>query len=78
MDSLIRLSTRSRNHPAYDKYVQKRLDDFVNNNFDSSRAKDFLEKNLIPKLDELIELAKNSNLNLNEYFKQVVNPPLGL
>ncbi|TDU43197.1 HNH/ENDO VII superfamily nuclease [Gelidibacter sediminis] len=66
------------NHPAYDKYVQKRLDDFANNNFDSNGAKDFLEKSLIPKLDELIELAKSSNLNLNEYFKQVINPPLGL
>jgi len=31
-------------------------------------AKDFLEGDLIPKLDNLIEAAKNSGLNLNEYF----------
>ncbi len=66
------------NHPAYDKYVQKRLDDFSNGIFDSDSAKDFLDNTLIPKLNEFIDLATDSGLNLNEYFKQVVNPPLGI
>ncbi|CAL2107151.1 conserved exported hypothetical protein [Tenacibaculum sp. 190524A02b] len=62
------------NHPAYDKFVQKRIDDFINktNNLTPEIAKDFLEKELIPDLLDYIELAKKSGLNLNEYFKTLL------
>lgn len=68
------------NHPAYDDVVehftQKFKDEF--SGFSPEQAKDFLENNLIPKLDVYIESAKGSSLNLNEYFKQIVKPSLGL
>ena len=59
------------NHPQYDIYIEKLLSQFKTKNlgFTSEQAKDFLEKELIPELDNLIELAKGSNLNLNEYFR---------
>ena len=59
------------NHPQYDIYVQKSFSNFKIDNpgFTPELAKDFLENELIPELDELIELAKSSGLNLNEYFR---------
>ncbi|MCK0158805.1 hypothetical protein MWU65_16560 [Cellulophaga sp. F20128] len=59
------------NHPQYDIYIQKLLNDFKIDNpgFSPELAKYFLEYELIPELDNLIDLAKNTNLNLNEYFR---------
>ena len=36
------------------------------------QAKQFLESNLIPELLDLIESAKNSGLNLNNFFKNLI------
>lgn len=60
------------NHPAYDKYVQKMFDNFLsrNPNLSPELAKNFLENILIPDLLYKINLAKNSGLNLNEFFKR--------
>jgi hypothetical protein len=62
------------NHPAYDTFVQRKLDEFVrkNPNFSPEKAKDFLEIQLIPQLLHYIDLAKNSGLNLNEFFKTLI------
>ncbi len=59
------------NHPQYDIYVEKLLNEFKTDNigFTSEIAKDYLENELIPNLIDLIDAAKNSNLNLNEYFR---------
>ena len=35
----------------------------------SEQAKNFLENNLIPQLNNLIDEAKGSGKNLNEFFK---------
>ncbi len=64
------------NHPAYDTFVQKQLDDFQRDfpNATGQQAKDFLETELIPDLIDYIEAAKNyTGGNLNDYFKNVVN-----
>ena len=68
------------NHPAYDRYVIKRLDDFASQvtNFTPEQANNFILNQLIPDLKGLITTARNSGLNLNEYFKQVVNPAIGI
>lgn len=68
------------NHPKYDDFVQFRLNEYLNK-FPSAtpeEAKFFLETNLIPELLEWINKAKLSDLNLNEYFKQIVNPIFGI
>ncbi|WP_159296570.1 AHH domain-containing protein [Tenacibaculum maritimum] len=59
------------NHPAYDNFVQEKLDDFAQKfpNATPKQAKNYLENKLIPDLLKLIEDAKNSGLNLNEFFK---------
>lgn len=42
------------NHPAYDKFVQKRLDDFTDQgSYTAEEAKNFLENSLIPELNDL-------------------------
>ncbi|MDO5981359.1 AHH domain-containing protein [Flavivirga spongiicola] len=64
------------NHPAYDKFVQKRLNDYIGNS--SEAAREFLEEVLIPELNEHIDDAVNSTMNLNTYFKEVVNPANGI
>ncbi|WP_024770553.1 hypothetical protein [Aquimarina macrocephali] len=68
------------NHPAYNEVTQFLLDKFKQGvpNFSPEQAADFLEGNLIPRLDNWIEAAKGSGLNLNEYFKQIVKPELGI
>lgn len=67
------------NHPAYDDYVVHKLSEFKRDNpsFTSQSANQFIQKSLIPHMRELIEDASNSTFNLNEYFKQVVNPSIG-
>ena len=59
------------NHPAYDKYVRSKLEDFMleNPNITPEQANKFLQEELIPDLKEKIIKAKNSGMNLNEYFK---------
>ncbi len=59
------------NHPVYNTFVEKRIQRFtdITSNLTPEIAKDYLEKKLIPELLEKIELAKNSGLNLNEFFK---------
>ena len=60
------------NHPQYDIYVQNRLQAFKDlGAFEPEGAKRFLENVLIPELDQLIEAAKKSSLNLNEYFRHL-------
>jgi len=68
------------NHPAYDRYVLKRLDDFSEqgSNFTPEQANNFISNQLIPDLKGFIVTASDSGLNLNEYFKQVVNPSIGI
>lgn len=62
------------NHPAYDTFVQKNLDEFVRKkpNFSPEKSMEFLEIQLIPQLLRYIDLAKNSGLNLNEFFKNLI------
>ncbi|MDR3339390.1 MAG: AHH domain-containing protein, partial [Candidatus Symbiothrix sp.] len=59
------------NHPAYDKFIQNKLDEFVksNLNYSSQQANKFVQEQLIPELKTHIVRAKQSDLNLNEYFK---------
>nr|WP_293301516.1 AHH domain-containing protein [Allomuricauda sp.] len=61
------------NHPKYNDYVLKRFDQWeqLNPNYDGKKAIDFLEKELIPELLDLIEQAKKSGKNLNDYFKNL-------
>lgn len=66
------------NHPAYDNFVLHRLNTFQRNGFSPESANTFLVNNLIPELKNLIIKAKNSNMNLNEYFKKVANPANGI
>ncbi len=46
--------------------------------YDPLKARDFLLNELIPDLKGAIIRAENSGMNLNEYFKQVINPSLGI
>jgi hypothetical protein len=69
------------NHPAYDAFVKFRLDNFQIANagmLGATKANSFLQQTLIPELKNLITGAKGSGLNLNEYFKQVVNKVEGV
>ena len=63
------------NHPQYDTYVQRLIDDFIAENpgFSSEQARNFLEGDLIPELNRLIDQAISSGLNLNEYFRLLNN-----
>ena len=67
------------NHPQYDNYVVHRLFEFKQAfpDYTPKSANKFIQETLIPELNELIEEAGGSSLNLNEYFKQIINPPLG-
>lgn len=64
------------NHPAYDAYINSRLDAFSTANPDLTPrdANKYLQETLIPEIKNKIIEAKNSNLNLNNYFKTKVNP----
>lgn len=67
------------NHPKYDDYVAHRLFEYKNDfpNYTPKMANKFIQEELIPDLHDLIELAGSTDLNLNEYFKQIVNPTAG-
>ncbi len=64
------------NHPAYDKFIDYRLNEA--GSLTPKTANEFVQKQLIPELKVQISNAQNSGLNLNEYFKQVVNPNYGI
>jgi hypothetical protein len=68
------------NHPAYDAFMEFRLDNFKisNSSLTPAKANEYLQRTLIPELTNHINGAKNSTHNLNEYFKQVVNPNTGV
>ena len=67
------------NHPAYDKFIDFKLNEFREaGNLTPIRVNEFVQKQLIPELKVQISNAQNSGLNLNEYFKQVVNPNYGI
>lgn len=69
------------NHPAYDKFIQKRLDDFQIEkgvNLNPENSSQFINESLLPELDILINEAKNSGMNLNTYFRDVINPANGI
>ena len=62
-------------HPKYDDWVVKQLNDWglsINNNFTPKQANEFLQKTLIPQLDQLINAAKSSDKNLNNFFKDLL------
>jgi hypothetical protein len=66
------------NHPAYDSFVVHRLNNFAQNSYDSESALKYLLDTLIPELKNLLVRADNSNMNLNDYFKHIVNPSEGV
>ena len=65
------------NHPAYDKYVKTQLDRFNKIGLTPEQANKFLQEELIPDLKKRIIEAKNSGMNLNEYFKNI-NKKIGI
>jgi len=68
------------NHPALDAFIEFRLSNFTKTNptFDAVSANKYLQETLIPELKTQIVNANKSELNLNEYFKQVVNKNTGV
>jgi len=64
------------NHPAYNDVAEHLLNNFKSSNpsFTPKQAREFIEDTLIPELNQHIESAIQSGINLNEYFKQVVKP----
>ena len=65
-----------QNHPAYDKFIEFRLNKFMaEGNMRIDACNDFIQKQLIPELKTEIFNAKNSvSKNLNTYFNDVINP----
>ena len=66
------------NHPSYDKWIQKQLNDWriaKGGNFSAEEANSFLQKRLIPQIEQHINNAKidPSSKNLNDYFKRLLN-----
>ncbi len=68
------------NHPKYDDVVRHLLDKYGDRfpNADPSDVKKYLEEKMIPELIEWINKAEKTDLNLNEYFKQIVKPFYGI
>ncbi len=69
------------NHPAYDKYIEYRLNRFMELNPHATAldASEFLQDTLIGEMKTLILKAQTWNSgSLNDYFKDVINPSLGL
>ncbi len=68
------------NHPAYDDFLTYKLDEFAKgkSEFTAREANDFLQTQLIPEVKTHISNAGNTQLNLNEYFKQIVNKNTGV
>ena len=64
------------NHPAYDKYVKTQLDRFNKIGLTPEQANKLLQEELIPDLKKRIIEAKNSGMNLNEYFKGITGVAL--
>ena len=62
-------------HKAYNNLVEKELNDYIKNgrSLESKDVKDYLEKELIPKLNKLIDNAEDSGKSLNEYVKSITN-----
>ena len=51
----------------YNSFVQKQLDDWSklkNSNYTPLEAKSFIENELIPQLDDLLNYAKNNKIKL--------------
>ena len=67
------------NHPAYDDYIKNRLIKYksLHPNITPKEANEFLQTELIPELKTYISNAKQTDLNLNEYFK-VINKNINL
>ena len=65
-----------QNHPAYDKFIEYRLNRFMDKgNVSHEACNDYIQKQLIPELKKEIFNAKNStSKNLNTYFRDVINP----
>ncbi|MHA7056063.1 AHH domain-containing protein [Aquimarina sp. M1] len=68
------------NHPAYDRFVEFRLDQFEANinALSPENASEFLDEMLLPELNGHIDDAIDSGMNLNTYFREVINPDFGL
>lgn len=69
-----------QHHPAYNKYVEKKLQDYLegNSNFTPNDAKNFLTNELLPELKSHLDEVKDYSGNLNDYFRDVVNPSAGI
>ncbi|MCC9073523.1 fibronectin type III domain-containing protein [Flavobacterium sp. F-65] len=69
-----------QNHPAYDNFIEFRLNKFMEKgNLSPDACNDFIQKQLIPELKAEIFNAKNStSKNLNTYFKEIINPKYGI
>jgi hypothetical protein len=69
-----------QNHPAYDNFIEFRLNKFMEKgNLSPDACNDFIQKQLIPELKAEIFNAKNStSKNLNTYFKEIINPRYGI
>jgi hypothetical protein len=59
-----------RGHDAYNAYVSKKLQEFAEGkNLRPEASKEYLEKTLIPELENHIKKAGD---NLNEYFEKLI------
>ncbi len=69
-----------QNHPAYDKFIQARLDDFAAlGDLSPASCNNYIQSTLIPELKSEIFNAKNSTYkNLNSYFNDYLNPLNGI
>ena len=63
------------NHPAYNKLVRDKIDDYINKGGDNTAegAKKFLENDLIPFLNNILKKAENFKGSLNDYTKTLSN-----
>lgn len=62
-------------HPKYDEWVNKQLNEWSIRNggvFTPEQANSFIQKELIPDLDQLIDAAKASPKNLNDFFRDLL------
>lgn len=56
------------NHPNYDKYMLKLLDQEYSSTMSADDAMEAINERIIPKLLDHINIAKSQNKSLNEYF----------
>lgn len=60
------------NHPAYNKFIRWRLQNFGNNkNLVPEDAAKFLNEELLPEIRKHIKLCETKNMALNNYFKEI-------